>query len=90
MATVNGAKALGIKAGLIEQNYLADLVIIDLRRPYFIPGHDLISDIVYSAKGDCVATVIIDGNVVMENGVVEGEEKIMEDAKKTAMDLIAR
>ena len=90
MATVNGAKALGIKAGLIEPDYLADLVIIDLKKPYIMPGHDLISDMVYSVKGDCVETVIIDGRIVMENGKVEGEEKIMDDAKKVAMDLIVR
>ncbi|RLI76736.1 amidohydrolase [Archaeoglobales archaeon] len=90
MATVNGAKALGIKAGLIEPDYLADLVIIDLRKPYLMPGHDLISDMVYSVKGDCVDTVIVNGKIVMENGRVKGEEKIMEDARKVAMDLISR
>ncbi len=90
MATINGAKALGIKAGLINPDYLADLVIIDLRKPYLKPGHDLISDIVYSAKGDCVDTVIVDGKIVMENGEVEDEGKIMEDAKKAAMNLIAK
>ena len=90
MATINGAKALGIKAGLIDPDYLADLVIIDLKKQYLMPGHDLISDIVYSVKGDCVDTVIIDGKLVMENGKVEGEERIMEDAKEIAMDLIAR
>lgn len=90
MATLNGAKALGIKAGLIEPGYLADLVLIDLKKPYLMPGHNIIGDIVYSAKGDCVDTVIIDGNIVMENGRVEGEEEIMEEARKTALDLIDR
>ncbi|RLI76690.1 amidohydrolase [Archaeoglobales archaeon] len=90
MATINGAKALGIKAGLIEPDYLADLVVIDLKKPYLMPGYDLISDVVYSIKGDCVDTVIIDGEIVMENGKVEGEEKVMEDARKTAFDLIER
>ncbi|AEA47104.1 amidohydrolase [Archaeoglobus veneficus] len=90
IATLNGAKALGIKAGLIESGYLADLVMIDLKKPYFTPGHNLIADIVYSAKGDCVDTVIIDGKVVMEGGKVEGEEKIMEEAREAALDLISR
>jgi len=90
MATLNGAKALGIRAGLIEPGYLADLVLIDLKKPYLMPGHNIIGDIVYSAKGDCVDTVIIDGNIVMENGRVEGEEEIMEEARKTALDLIER
>ncbi|RLI87023.1 MAG: amidohydrolase, partial [Archaeoglobales archaeon] len=89
-ATLNGAKALGIKAGLVEQNYLADLVLIDLKKAYLTPGHNLVGDLVYAAKGDCVETVIIDGNIVMENGRVEGEEEIMEEARKIAFDLIGR
>ena len=88
MATINGAKALGIEAGLIEPGYLADLAIVDLRKPYFTPGHNFIADVVYSANGNC-DTVIIDGKVIMENEIVEGEEKIMEDARKAALDLIS-
>ncbi len=88
IATVNGAKALGVKAGLVEPGYLADLVILDLKKPCLTPGHNLIADIVYSTNGTC-DTVIIDGKVVMENGIVEGEEEIMEDAQKAALDLIS-
>ncbi len=39
MATVNGAKALGLEnaIGKIEEGYLADLIMIDLNKPALLP-----------------------------------------------------
>lgn len=90
MATINGAKALKLNAGRIDQGYLADIAIIDLRRPELTPGHNIISDLVYSANGSCVDTVIINGNIVMENRRIEGEEEILERARTVAYDLVHR
>ncbi|MBI4564654.1 MAG: amidohydrolase [Planctomycetes bacterium] len=90
MATVNGARALGIHAGLIEPGYLADVALLDLERPCFTPDHDILSNIVYAARGDCVDTVIVGGRIVMENGRVEGERTVLEEARKTARDLVNR
>jgi len=68
----------------------ADIILIDLDRPEFVPHFDLYSDIVYAANGSCVDTVICMGNVIMENKVVPNEEEIMDKAKKVARSLVER
>ena len=65
MATEAGADALRIDAGRIQPGCRADLVLIDLDRPYLAPGHDLVADLVYAGRPDCVDTVIVDGQVVL-------------------------
>jgi len=90
MATINGAKALGIDAGGIRKGRLGDIVLIDLKRPELAPNHNLIANLVYSAKGSCADTVICDGKVLMEKGKVLGEEEIIEKASATAEDLFSR
>lgn len=90
MATEQGAKALGLNAGKIEEGRLADIVLIDLKRPELTPHYNLASDLVYSANGSCVDTVICDGKVLMQGGLVEGEEEILEKVGVVAKELISR
>ena len=66
-ATVNGAKALGLETGVIAPGKKADIAILDLDVPQFRPLNNPISALCYSANGSEVETVIIDGNIVMEN-----------------------
>ena len=68
MATINGAKAMGLEQeiGSIETGKKADIAIFDTRRPEWRPLHNEVQNLVYSATGDSVETVIIDGNIVME------------------------
>jgi len=87
MATLDGACALGIEAGIIQPGALADLTLVNLKRPEMTPLHNLESNLVYSAGGGCVDTVICDGSIVMESGIVEGEEEVIEKAGKAAMRL---
>jgi len=82
MATINGAKALGINAGSIEEGKLADILIIGLRKPHLAPMNDVVSNIVYSMSGSDVDTSIINGKVVMGNRVVENEFKIIDGLSK--------
>ena len=90
IATINGARVLNLNAGKIEEGRLADLILIDLKRPELTPGHNLISDVVYSANGSCVDTVVCDGRILMENRKVKGEEEILDGVKKTVEDLLRR
>ncbi|MBN1754985.1 amidohydrolase [bacterium] len=90
MATCNGAKAFRLNAGKIEEGKLADLILVDLNNPSMVPGHNHLSDLVYAAHGDCVDTVICDGNILMEDRKVEGEEEILKNARKAAFDFISR
>lgn len=68
IATINGAKALGLEKeiGSIEVGKKADLAILDLNTPSLTPRNNLIAGLSYSANGSEVDTVIIDGKVTME------------------------
>ncbi|AMQ17900.1 amidohydrolase family protein [Thermococcus peptonophilus] len=64
MATVGGARALGIKAGLIREGYLSDLLLIDARKSWFQPKENPYSLLVYSARGSDVALTMVNGKIV--------------------------
>lgn len=68
-ATVNGARAIGREGelGTIKEGALADVILLDVHTPQFYPSTNLISGLVYSATGTEVETVIINGELVMED-----------------------
>lgn len=89
LATINGAKALGIedKIGSIEEGKLADIIILNLDAIITKPVNDIISNIVYNVKGNNVETTIVNGNILMENRKINfNEEKICNKCK----DIIER
>ena len=94
MATVNGARALGMERniGSLEIGKRADILLIDLSKPHLKPLHNIYACIVYSANGSDVDTVIVDGKILMENQQVKtlDEKAVMEEAEKTALDLLSR
>jgi 5-methylthioadenosine/S-adenosylhomocysteine deaminase len=90
MATLNGARALNLDAGIIEEGKLADLVLIDLTRPEITPNFDLTSNLVYSVNGSIVDSVICNGNLLMENRVIPGEDEILAKTAEIANDLTNR
>lgn len=67
MATINGAKALGADdIGKLNKGSKADMILIDTDKPHFYPKHNMKNNILYSANGGDVDTVIVDGNILME------------------------
>jgi 5-methylthioadenosine/S-adenosylhomocysteine deaminase len=92
MATVNGAKALGIKSGVLRKGYNADVIIIDMNKPHLTPVYDVKSHLVYSASGSDVRTTIVDGRVLMEDYKVlcMDEQDVLDRAREAAHNLIAR
>ncbi len=67
MATINGARALGLPCGSIEVGRKADLVLLDLDSPSLTPLNDAVAALSYSAGGSEVADVLIDGRMVMRD-----------------------
>jgi len=90
MATIQGARVFGLNCGRIEVGSLADIALVDLKRPELTPHFDLHSDLVYAANGSCIDTVICDGKVLMTGRRVKGEEEIIEGARRAAFDLLRR
>ncbi|HPS92119.1 MAG TPA: amidohydrolase [Methanothrix sp.] len=85
MATENAARAFRLGLGL-RPGALADLALIDLKKPWFWPQSNIISHLVYSMSGG-VDTTIVAGKVLMQNGVIPGEEEILEKAQERFLRL---
>lgn len=69
MATIEGAKVLRLEdeIGTVEVGKKADLIIINKDKTHLYPENDLCTNLVYSANGADVDTVIVDGKVLMQN-----------------------
>lgn len=77
MATMEGAKALRLEGsvGSLEVGKEADLILVDFRKPHLTPLHDPYANIVYSAHGSDVDTVIVQGKILMESREVKTLDK---------------
>ncbi|MFA5662109.1 MAG: amidohydrolase [Bacteroidales bacterium] len=84
VAAFNGAKALRINAGKIAPGYLADIALVDMAKPSFVPNHYFLANLVYAANGECIDTVICDGKIIMENQQIPGQEEIYRKVQEVA------
>ncbi len=95
MATTNSAQALlwENQIGSLEQGKKADLLIVSIDRSNWVPVYDfsLVPTLVYSGEGADVQTVIIDGNIVMQDGMIKTlpEEKVLKESQRRAERLVA-
>lgn len=87
MATSNVAIAYGIPAGAIVEGLFADALLVDLKNERLTPGHNLVSNWVYSADNSSIRHVICNGRFVMKDRHVDGEEDIIKEAEQTARRL---
>ncbi len=69
-ATAGGAKALGFEGviGRLAPGYQADLVLLDLAAPHFVPLNDAVNQVVHCEDGTGVHTVIVAGRVLLQAG----------------------
>ena len=86
MVTVNAAKAHGqaSKTGSIEKGKRADIAIVDFEKPHLTPSFDVAAELTRYVYGSDVDTVIIDGEIVMEDREVKSvdEREILERARE--------
>lgn len=89
MATKNGAKALGVNSGEIKEGKLADIILVNTNVPHMTPVRNPLSNIIYSALGTDVDTVICDGKILMENKELKtiNEKEVISDAINAAAEL---
>lgn len=99
LATMNGARGLGMEneIGSIEPGKKADLILVNLKSMHLIPlvlgkHFNLFSHLVYSAHGEDVDMVIIDGKIVMKNRVLLNvdEAEVMEKSQQACDNLLGR
>lgn len=69
MATVNGAKAMGLDdCDTIDIGKKADLILLDLNQPNMQPMNHIVKNIVYSGSKQNVKLTMINGQILYENG----------------------
>jgi 5-methylthioadenosine/S-adenosylhomocysteine deaminase len=93
LATIEGAQTLGLgkMIGSLEPGKKADIILLDLKRPHMTPilsepVPNVAPNIVYSARGDEINTVIVNGEIIMEDGEVKtmNEQDVINEAQKVA------
>jgi 5-methylthioadenosine/S-adenosylhomocysteine deaminase len=70
MATVNGAKALGLQneIGSLEGDKCGDVTVVDLSGLHLAPvSDDVVASLVYGAQSRDVRDVVVDGEVLLRN-----------------------
>lgn len=92
LATREGARYAGIDTGVLSDGRLADVVVVDLDRPHLQPVHDIVSTLVYSARGSDVDVTVVDGQIVYQDGhcALVDEGAAMATARERADRLLAR
>jgi len=70
LGTLCGARTQGRDAqcGMIKVGMDADLVLVDFSAPHLMPCHNVLSGLVFSAKGGDVAMTMVRGNILYKNG----------------------
>lgn len=82
IATLNGAKALRLNTGKIEEGAEADILIVDTENTFFLSPGSFLANFIYSAHSDSIDSVIAGGRFVMKNRVVNEEKEIIKNARK--------
>ncbi|KAF7176323.1 hypothetical protein CNMCM7691_002248 [Aspergillus felis] len=94
MATINGARALGLddRIGSLEVGKKADFVAIDTRRIHLQPWFNPVSAVVYTATGRDVDVVVVDGRMLVQNGelLTMDEAEIVREAQQRSREVVAR
>jgi len=91
---VNGARCAQRpgEIGALEVGRRADMVLFDTARPEWQPLYNPVANLVYSATGRSVDTVIVDGRVLVEGGraLTLDEGAIIEEARGRAPGILAK
>lgn len=97
MATCDGAKAIGRgqDLGVIEEGRIADIILLDTNATHWVPTINLDEAIVFQAHPHDVKTVIIDGNIVMQDRELKWlnqseEQQLFANAHKRSDSIIQR
>jgi 5-methylthioadenosine/S-adenosylhomocysteine deaminase len=94
MATVGGAKALGLDSvcGTLEAGKSADLLLLDLNTLHNQPVNAIFSQIVHCAKASDVRTVVVNGEILMRDRHLTrlDEGQLLARAVEANRDLLAR
>ncbi|WP_163338357.1 amidohydrolase family protein [Desulfopila sp. IMCC35008] len=87
-ATIGGANALSASdtTGSIEVGKKCDCIVLDMDQPHLTPCYNVVSHLVYAARGSDVVHSVINGRVVMKNRKLQtiDEEKLLAEMRSLA------
>ncbi len=79
MATVGGAKAMGLQqCDVLAEGKCADIIMIDMHRPNMQPENNIIKNIVYSGSKENVKLTMIQGKILYEDGAFQVDDDVSE------------
>ncbi len=93
MATIAGAKIMRRDdIGQLKAGFQADISIIDLNKAHVMPWHRVESSIVYNCNAADVDTVIVAGNILLQNGILTmlDEGALIEECRLAARRITQR
>lgn len=96
MGTKNGAEILGLKSGVLAENYKADFIGISCdelsMQPISESGEQLLANIVYSMQPSAVNKVVVGGKETVSDGKLLNisEQEIISKIKQTMKEIESR
>ena len=85
-ATVDGFRLFRLDAGEIAVGKAADCILVNLDHSGLVPGHNLVSNLVYAATPECIDTTICAGRILMRHRQIPGEDEV----RRTFREFAAR
>ena len=93
MVTTTGAKIMGRDdIGQLTPGFKADITLVNLNKVHAMPVHQPQSALVYNCNGPDVDTVLVDGQILLDNGTLTmlDEAALLEDCRRAAKELLIR
>jgi 5-methylthioadenosine/S-adenosylhomocysteine deaminase len=93
LATANGARAMGFpESGVLAPGRAADVVLFDFDQPHLYPRHNLVANLVHSARGSDVSHVMVDGQLLYQTGeyLTLDAARIMAEAERHARHMVGQ
>ena len=93
LATANGARAMGFpESGVLAPGRAADVVLFDFDQPHLYPRHNLVANLVHSARGSDVSHVMVDGQLLYQTGeyLTLDAARIMAEAERHARRMVGQ
>ncbi len=93
LATANGARAMGFPdSGVLAAGRAADVVLFDFDQPHLYPRHNLVANLVHSARGSDVSHVFVDGRLLYDEGeyLTLDVDRIMAEAERHARRMVGQ
>ena len=73
MGTREAARAMHLdESGTLAAGQFADIIVVDLNNAHCAPRYDSQAALVYSSRADDVVHTIVNGQSVVENGILQG------------------